>query len=49
MEALLPQVTAPFLAEIDVPGVVPLSLSQCRSQPVFLIGHHNQMQVIEFY
>ena len=46
MKTLLPQVAAPVLAEIDVPGVAPVGLGERRPEAVFVRRHEHQMDVI---
>ena len=42
----LPQVSPPFLAEVDAPRIAPMSLANGTRQSIFRPRHRNQMNVI---
>lgn len=46
VEALLPKVAAPALAEVDAPGVAAVRLAEGAPQAVGLLGHQDQMDVV---
>jgi len=43
-EASLPQIAAPALAEIHLPGITPMGLAQGRAQAPRIIRHQDQMR-----